>query len=73
MQWYDKPRGYGTEWNKLDRGRQTPYDFTYIENLRQKQKSRTETDSDTEDGLMVAKRAGLEGWVKQVKGLTSTH
>ena len=34
----DGPRGYYAKWNKSDRERQTPYDFTYMWNLRTQNK-----------------------------------
>ena len=42
--------GYYTKWNKSDRERQMPYDFTYMWNLKQKQKSELK---DTEYILVV--------------------
>ena len=32
----DGPRGYYAKWNKADRERQIPYDFTYTWNLKNK-------------------------------------
>ena len=32
----DGPRGYYATWNKSDRERQIPYDFTYMWNLKNK-------------------------------------
>ena len=32
----DGPWGYYAKWNKLDRGRQIPYYFTYVWNLKNK-------------------------------------
>ena len=57
------PRGYHAKWNKLDRERQIPYDLTYMWNLKQKSNRLT----DTENKLVVTRRQGNEGWVKQVK------
>ena len=58
--------GYYTKWNKSDRERQMPYDFTYMWNLKQKQKSELK---DTEYILVVPrdKRLGVGKLVKQVK------
>ena len=36
----DRTREYNTEWNKSVRGREIPYDFTHMWNLRQKKKQR---------------------------------
>ena len=44
----DGPRGHYAKWNKSDRERQTPHDFTYIWNLKAKQmnkQNKAETDS----------------------------
>ena len=32
-----RPRGYLAKWNKSERERQIPYDFTYIQYLKAKQ------------------------------------
>ena len=42
-----EPSGYYAKWNKSDRKRQVPYDFTYMWNLRNKtnKHNKTETDS----------------------------
>ena len=42
----DGPRDYHTEWSKLERERQTPYDVTYMWNLKY-DTNETETDSQT--------------------------
>ena len=45
----DKPRGYFAKQNKSGRGRQIPYDFTYMWNLKKRKNknkhNKTETDS----------------------------
>ena len=46
----DRPRGYHTKWNKLDRERQILYDITYIWNLKYDKGEliyETETNSQT--------------------------
>ena len=37
----DGPRMYYAKWNKADRERQKPYDFTYIRNLKNKTNEQT--------------------------------
>ena len=37
----DGPRGYYAKWNKSNRERQIPYDFTYMCNLKDKTKKQT--------------------------------
>ena len=43
----DGSRGYYAKWNKSDGERQTPYDFTYMWNLKKQMNkgNKTETDS----------------------------
>ena len=37
----NRPRGYYAKWNKSDRERQIPYDFTYMCNLKHKTNEQT--------------------------------
>ena len=56
----DGPRDYHTKWSKSER--QIPYDITYMWNLKHSTNEliyKTETDSQTENRLMVA--SGEEG------------
>ena len=73
----DGPTGYCGKWNKSDRERQTPYDFTYMWNLKNKKKTNKQNRNrltDTENRLMVARVGeGWGNWVKKVKGLRSTN
>ena len=41
----DRPRGCYAKWNESERGRQIPYDFTYMWNLKNKRTNTTEIDS----------------------------
>ena len=42
----DGPRGHYVKWNKSDRERQIPYDFTHVESNQQTELTgKTETDS----------------------------
>lgn len=41
LQNMDGPRGYYTKWNKSSRERQTPQDFTYTWNLKNKTNEQT--------------------------------
>ena len=62
----DATRDYHTKWHKSERERQTPYDITYMWNLKYDTNEpiyETETDSDIEIRLVVAKGGGEgEGW-----------
>ena len=47
----DGPRDYHTKWSKSERERQTPYDITYMWNLKYETNEliyKTETDSQTQ-------------------------
>ena len=53
----DGPGDYHTKWSKSDRERQIPYDIAYMWNLEQDTSEltyETETDSDTENRLVVS-------------------
>ena len=57
----DETRDYHTKWSKSERERQIPYGITYIWNLKYGTKEpiyKTETDSDIENRLVVAKGEG---------------
>ena len=55
----DGPRGYYAKWNKSDRERQMPYDFTYMWNLKKWYKwtylQNRNRLTDIENKLMVTK------------------
>ena len=59
----DTPGGCYAKWNKLDRKKQIPYDFTYMWNLKNKTNEQTKQKRnrliDTENKLVVAR--GEEG------------
>ena len=60
----DGPRNDHTQLSKSERQRQIPYDITYMWNLKQDLREdtyETETDSDIENKLMVAKGEGRIG------------
>ena len=61
----DGPWRYYAEWNKSERERQIPYDFTHMWNLNNnktnKQKNKTKTNLDTENGLEVTRREEAGG------------
>ena len=60
----DGPRNYHTQLSKSERQRQIPYNTTYMWNLKQDLREdtyETETDSDIENKLMVAKGEGRIG------------
>ena len=57
----DAIRGYHTKWSKSERERQIPYDITYMWNLKYGANDpiyKTETDSQTENRLVVAEGEG---------------
>ena len=68
----DEPGGYSAKWDKSNREKQIPYDFTYMWKLKNKTKEQTEQNRnrliDTENKLVVARGgwAGAEGQTKQV-------
>ena len=51
----DGPGGYYAKWNKSDRERQIPHDFTYMWNLENKTNNKQNKNRliDTENGLVV--------------------
>ena len=54
----DGPRNYHTKWSKSDRERPILYDITYMWNLKNNTNGsiyKTETDSQTENKLMITK------------------
>ena len=54
----DGPGDYHTKWRKSEKGRQTPYDITYMWNLKYDPNEpiyETETDLQTENRLVIAK------------------
>ena len=60
----DGPRDYHTKWSKSERERQIPYDITYMWNVKydtNKLIYKTETHSDIENSLVVAKVEGVWG------------
>ena len=58
----DGTRGHYAKWNKSDRGRQTPFDFTYMWNLKNKTKQMNKWNRNnlisTEKILIVARWEG---------------
>ena len=50
------PRGYYGKWNKSDRKRQIPYDFTYLRNLKNKNK---QTNRLIDTGKKMMKSEGI--------------
>ena len=56
--------GYYAQWNKSDRERQIPHDFTYMWNLKNKTRKQTKPRLiDTENKLVVARGKGMGvGW-----------
>ena len=67
------PRGYYAKWNKSDKERQIPYNFTYIWNQKKHKQTNKKTTkqkrnrcTDTENKLMVAREDGGGGghWAK---------
>ena len=59
----DGSRGHDAKWNKSDRERQIPYDFTYAWNLKNKiNKQNRNRLIDAENKLRVA-------WWEEVRGL----
>ena len=63
----DGPRDYHTKWNKAEGERQILYDITYIYNLKYDTNERiyeTETDSQRENKLVVAKGGGGREWLR---------
>ena len=68
----DRPRDYLTKWSKSERERQIPYDITYKWNLKYDTNEliyETETDSQTENRLVIAEG---EGWIGGL-GLAGTN
>ena len=66
----DGPRDYHTKGSKSERERQIPYDITYMWNLKYNTNEpiyKTETDTDTENRLVVAKGDG--GWGRDGLGV----
>ena len=57
----DEPQGHYTQWNKSNRERQIPYDFTCMWNLKPKIFNEL---IDTENRFVVAK--GRERWVNEM-------
>ena len=58
----DEPRDYQTKQSKSERERQIPYDITHMWNLKHSRNElvyKTESDSQTENRLVLAK--GREG------------
>ena len=57
------PRDYHTNWSKLEKGRQTPYDITYMWNLKYDTNELIyKTETDLENKVMVTKgEKGREG------------
>ena len=69
----DVPRGYYAKRNKSERERRIPCDFTYTWNLKNKinkQTQQTHRYREQIDGCQMGE--GLRGWMKKLKGLTST-
>ena len=62
----DGLRGYCAEWNKSDRERQMPYNFTYMWNLKNKTKKQSKL-IDTGNILIVGRREAGKEWVKRGK------
>ena len=63
-------RDYHTKRSKSERERQIPYDIAYMWNLKYDTNEfiyETETDSDTDNRLLVAK--GEEGWGRDGVGV----
>ena len=61
---------YCAKWNKSDRKRQIPYDFTYMWNLKYKiNKWDGNRLIDTENKLMVARREGVGGMGEKGAGI----
>ena len=64
----DRPRDYFTKWSKSERGRQIPYDITYMQNLKYDKNEliyKTETNPQTENRLVITKGVEKvrEGWI----------
>ena len=64
----DRPRDHHTKWSKSERESQIPYDITYMWKLKYNRNEliyKTETDSltDTENRLLVAKRDRRREWI----------
>ena len=72
----DGPRGYYAKWNKSDRERQKPYDFTYLWTLKYDTNEliyKTETDNRHRKQTYGYQRGrGGEGYTTSL-GLTYTH
>ena len=56
----DGPWGQYAKWNNLNRERQTPYDLTYMWNLKQKQK--LSSNVQRTDWWLPEVQGGLNGW-----------
>ena len=66
----DATRDYHIKWSKSETERQIPHDITYIWNLKYDTNEliyETETDSQTENKLMVMK--GERGWGRDKLGV----
>ena len=64
----DGPGEHYAKWNKPDRERQIPYEFTYMWNLINKLTDKIETDSYIENKWQLSEKWG-QGWVQKVKTL----
>ena len=72
----DGPTGYYAQRNKSVRERQILYDFTYIQNLKNRINEPTklkQTQRYRERTGGCQKGGGLGHWAKKVKGLRSTN
>ena len=61
LQQHDRPRRYYARWNKSDRRRHIPRDFTGMWNLRNNIKEQTRQKQDSENKLMISRWEGV-GW-----------
>ena len=62
----DSPKDYHTKWSKSEEGRQIPYDITFMWNQKYDTNEfiyKTETDSQTENRLLVVKGDGKGWWL----------
>ena len=65
--------GYCAKWNKSDRERQIPYDFTYMWNLRNKaNKTRQDSKIQRTDWWFPVGR-GIGGWAEWRRGSKGTN
>ena len=70
----DGPRRYYAKWNKSDRERQTPFDLTYMWNLKNKMNKQNKHGLiDTENKWWLPDERGVGSWVKKVKELRSIN